>query len=135
MNQLDTYKSELKKLQDERDKYLRSLRETKSRIENTVKLIQSIENSTIDKKVIFDYIKRDVELCFNFIKNNPNCSSKKIVEHLNSQLKNQYVRWKYLDTNTFTTVMGNYLIKSGNFSCEFKIVDGRQSRVWTLKNI
>lgn len=127
------HRNELKLLQDKQREINRQRANIKNLIAERIKLIDVITNEDILKPIGPNYVNRDIELCKWFIIKNQGCQSSDIVDYLNKELADQYVRWKVLDANTFMTYMGNALKKSNLFIYEKKHVGKRQTTVWTIK--
>jgi len=127
------HQNELKELQLQLGEANRMRLNLKDRMEKKVKLIKDLTDEDVFKPIRPNYTTRDIDLCKYFIIKNPGCQSSDIVDYLNKELVDQYVRWKVLDANTFMTYMGNYLKKSNLFVHDKKHVGKRQTTVWTIK--
>ena len=137
MKPIEFYRNELAVLHKELGLANRARLNLKNRIQETVAKIQAIDDLVSDKPrvPVFNYTRRDTDLCYEFIKNNPGCSSKEIVNHVNRELADQTTRWRVLDSNTFMTALGSDLKRSKLFDFE-KIVTGNPARrvtVWKIK--
>lgn len=134
MNPLEFHKQELAKLQCELREANRLRNNVKNRIQEKLKDINALTDNGI-KHVKTDLVSRDIEICAEFINKNPGCTSKDIMDHLDSHLADQLKRWKKLDSNIFMAIMGSNLKNTNRFTTDTVTagIPARRTTVWRCK--
>jgi hypothetical protein len=131
MNPREYQVNKLKELQDELRTLNKQRNLLKVKIKKQVEVIDTIDNDfKLTKKVEIDYVKRDVDLCTDYINLHGRVYTAELIKYLNHELKDQHRRWKAeLDSNLFMNYIGTYL-KKYNIKYEWDIYNGRRTTVW-----
>lgn len=80
---------------------------------------------------VFNYLKRDLDICSDYIQKHKRVHSRDMIQYLNKELKGQYTRWKgELDSNIFAGIMGCYL--KNHLRWERVVYMGRKTTVYYI---
>ena len=137
MSNITTYQKEellekVKVLQQNLNKINKERRLIEDLIKKHTRHIDNLDDVlNLSRQKVNNHLKRDINICLDYINSHKHTHSSDLIKHLNKELKGQYTRWKgEIDSNRFMSIMGTHL--QNHCKIEKVVYNGRKTTRWYI---